>query len=158
MKAASIAEIKTELKLKTATELADLCLRLARHKKENKELLHYLLFEKDDLETYIENVKEEMDNSFSEVSTTNAYFAKKSLRKILRTANKHIKYTGSKEAEATLLIHFCAGFKNLKLASNKNTALTNIFNSQIKKIESAIASMHEDLQHDYLQKLKLLQA
>lgn len=149
MKSASISEIKGELKDKTVTELAALCLRLARYKKENKELLSFLIFEADDVETYIRSVKEEMEEGFANVNTGNLYFAKKNLRKILRIANKHIKYTGSKEAEAAILIHFCAGFKGLKLPVAKNTALNNLYNGQLKKIGSAIAAIHEDLQHDY---------
>jgi len=156
MKAASISEIKTSLKTKTSTELAELCLRLARYKKENKELLNYLLFEADNAENYIAAVKEEMDESFAAVNTTNAYFAKKSLRKILRVMGKHIKYTGSKEAEATLLLYFCAAFKGLKLPTTKNAALANLYNAQLKKAEAAIATMHEDLQHDFLREIDRL--
>ena len=48
MKAASISEIKTELKGLPPAQLTELCLRLARFKKENKELLTYLLFEAND--------------------------------------------------------------------------------------------------------------
>src|SRR4028119_2331333 len=150
MKAASISEIKTELKSKSATQLLELCLRLGRFKKENKELLTYLLFEAEDVETYISQVKEEMDKGFAEVNRSNNYFAKKSLRKILRFLNKHIKYTGSKEVEITLLFYFCSGYKKLELPKHKNTALTNLYSSQVKKIKAAIGAMHEDLQHDYL--------
>ena len=45
MKAATVHEIKQALIGNTAKELAELCLRLAKFKKENKELLTYLLFE-----------------------------------------------------------------------------------------------------------------
>jgi len=45
MKAATIHEIKQELATIKPAALADLCLRLAKFKKENKELLTYLLFE-----------------------------------------------------------------------------------------------------------------
>jgi hypothetical protein len=149
MKSASISEIKTELKEKSAPQLAALCLRLARYKKENKELLSFLLYEADDIETYINSVREEMDEGFAAVNTTNIYFAKKNIRKILRIANKHIKYMSNKEAEAAVLIHFCAGCRGLKLPVAKNTALTNLYNGQLKKIEAAIGAIHEDLQHDY---------
>ena len=57
MKAASVNEIKQQLKEVNPVELIELCLRLARFKKENKELLTYLLFEADDLQAYIANVK-----------------------------------------------------------------------------------------------------
>jgi len=39
MKAASISELKQELQNISAKEITDICLRLARFKKENKELL-----------------------------------------------------------------------------------------------------------------------
>jgi Tfp pilus assembly pilus retraction ATPase PilT len=156
MKAATINEIKTELKRLPQARATELCLRMARFKKENKELLTYLLFEADDLTSYLKTIKEDIDISFAEVHRTNLYFAKKSLRKILRNINKHIKYTADKGAEAELLLHYCTNFKGLKLATNKSAALSNIYTAQLKKIEAAIGTMHEDLQHDYLIQLERL--
>jgi hypothetical protein len=149
MKAASVNEIKQELKQLNTGELTELCLRLARFKKENKELLTYLLFEAHNLPGYIESVKEQMDENFAEINTSNIYFAKKTLRKILRLANKYIRYTASKEAEADILLHYLTSFKGVKLSWHKSTALTNLYNAQLKKIRAAIDTMHEDLQHDY---------
>ena len=63
MKAATITEIKKELKFKSSEELALLCLRLSRFKKENKELLTYLLFESEDEEAFIKGIKEERVSS-----------------------------------------------------------------------------------------------
>jgi gas vesicle protein len=157
MKAASISEIKKELKDISPVELIELCLRLTRHKKENKELVTYLLFEAHDMEQFIKNIKEEMDNSFSQINLSNVYFAKKSLRKILRTANKFIRFAANKATEVELLLHYCTNFKGLNKVWNKSTALTNLYNSQLKKIESSIAVMHEDLQHDYLKELQRLE-
>src|SRR5215213_8617301 len=149
MKAASVNEIKQELKESSAAHLTELCLRLARFKKENKELLTYLLFEADDLPAYINNVKQQIDEDFSQINITNVYFAKKTLRKILRIANKYIRYTGSKEAEVEILLYYLTNFKGLKISWHKSTALTNLYNAQLKKINAAIDTMHEDLQHDY---------
>ena len=149
MKAASVNEIKQQLKEVNPTELIELCLRLARFKKENKELLTYLLFEADDLQAYIANVKKQMDEDFSQINISNLYFAKKTLRKILRIANKYIRYTGSKEAEIEILLYYLTNFKGLKISWHKSTALTNLYNAQLKKIKVAIETMHEDLQHDY---------
>src|SRR6188768_3029259 len=114
MKAASVNEIKQELKELNPAQLAELCLRLARFKKENKELLTFLLFEAHDLSSYIDSVKQQMDENFAEINTSNIYFAKKTLRKILRIANKYIRYTGSKEAEVEILLYYCTNFKGLK--------------------------------------------
>jgi hypothetical protein len=156
MKAASSHEIKQELKELSPGRLVDLCLRLARFKKENKELLTYLLFEADDMETYTAGVKQEMDENFAEINTSNIYYAKKSLRKILRTVNKYIRYTGSKQAETELLLHFCAKLKQSGIPFQKSNALNNLYHAQLKKIKAAIATLHEDLQYEYLRKLEPL--
>ena len=90
-----------------------------------------------------------MDEDFSQINISNLYFAKKTLRKILRIANKYIRYTGSKEAEIEILLYYLTNFKGLKISWHKSTALTNLYNAQLKKIKVAIETMHEDLQHDY---------
>ena len=149
MKSASISEIKQELTNASPKELLELCLRVIKYKKENKELVNYLLFEAHDLPGYIENVKKEIDEQFIEINQTNLYFAKKSLRKILKTTNRYIKYTASKEMEADLLIYFCNKIKTSGIRINKSTALANLYNNQIKKIKAVIDTLHEDLQHDY---------
>lgn len=156
MKAATANEIKQELKGLNAAQLTELCLRLARFKKENKELLTYLLFEAHDLPAYINSVKEQIDEDFAQINTTNIYFAKKTLRKILRIANKYIRYTASKEAETEILLYYCTNLKGLKISWHKSTALTNLYNAQLKKINAAIATMHEDLQHDYQRSVERL--
>jgi hypothetical protein len=149
MKAATINELKQELLNAPAAKLTELCLRLARFKKENKELLTYLLFEAHDTAAYIENVKQAMAEQFEEVNKSNVYFVKKTLRKILRTANKYIRYSGLATVEAELLIYFCKQMKQLGIPIDKNPVLTNIYLNQLKKIHKAVATLHEDLQYDY---------
>lgn len=157
MKAASISEVKTELKGKSAAQLAELCLRLARFKKENKELLTYLLFEADDEEAYRRSVKTEIEEGIAAINTSNLYLAKKMLRKVLRTTNKFIKYSGDKVTEAELLLHFCTELKASGIALHKSTALMNLYEGQVKKIKAAVAGMHEDLQYEYKAPLAALQ-
>jgi hypothetical protein len=77
MKAASISDIKQELTNIEPAKLLELCLRLAKYKKDNKELLNYLLFEANDEQAYISNVKKEIEESFVEINQSNLYFAKK---------------------------------------------------------------------------------
>ena len=156
MKAASIHELKQELNSVAPATVAALCLRLARYKKENKELLTYLLFEAHDEQAYIQSVHAEIQIQFSEINTSHLYFAKKSLRKILRFAGKHIKYTGSKQAEVAILIFFCTQLKTSGMPIQKSTALTSLYNQQIKKIKLALASLHEDLQHDFKKEMETL--
>lgn len=156
MKPASVNDIKQRLKEAEKKELIELCLRLARFKKENKELLTYLLFEADDLTSYIQNARESIDTEFAAINTSNVYFAKKSLRKILRQVNKYIRYTGDKRAEVEILLHFLTDLHGLKIAWRKSTALMNLYQSQLKKIEAAIGTMHEDLQWDYRKEVERL--
>jgi len=156
MKPASVNEIKKRLKETDKNDLIEICQRLARFKKENKELLTYLLFEEDDLQGYIKNVKEEIDEGFPQVNTSNVYFAKKTIRKILRIAHKHIRYTNSKTAEAEILLHYVTSLKGLNLSWQKSTALTNLYKAQLKKIDTAISTMHEDLQYEYRRELNRL--
>lgn len=157
MKAASVNEIKQELKHLPPAQLIELCLRLVRHKKENKELLGFLLFDAGNLPSFIQSIKEEIDEGFAEMNRSNLYFVKKSLRKILRNTGKYIRYAADKEVEIELLLHYCTNFKGLKIPAHKNTALINLYSSQIKKIRVAIATLHEDLQHDYLKQVHRLE-
>ena len=154
MKAASIQELKQELSDTSPAKLKQLCLHLAKFKKENKELLTYLLFEAHDEAAYINEVKAGIDEGFTELPKANNYLNKKTLRKILRIANKHIKYMGSKQAEASILMHFCNELKCSSIPFQKTTVLTNLYLQQIKKIKAAIATLHEDLQYDFQQQLK----
>lgn len=156
MKAASVNELKEELKQLPAARLVELCLRLAKYKKENKELLNYLLLESGDEQGYIHAVKNVIAEEFSTVNSSNLYFAKKTIRKILRTANKHIRYIGTKQAEAELLLYFCSVLKGSGIAFEKSTALSNLFHAQVKKASKAIDTMHEDLQYDHKKELNKL--
>ena len=149
MQAAPISDIKKQLKKTDATQLIEICLELARFKKDNKELLTYLLFEADDEGTYISAVKTEMDDLFAEINTSNLYFAKKSLRKILRNVTKYIRYTGSKTAEAELLIYYCKKMKMSGISFKKSPTLVNLYTGVLKKIDAVLNSLHEDLRHDY---------
>jgi len=156
MKAATINELKKELQEVPPAQLVELCLRLAKFKKENKELLNYLLFESHDLQAYIEAVKEEMDAAFAESPRQNIYFVKKHLRKILRATNKHIKYTSSKQAEVELLLYYCTKIKKAGIKVGESVALTKLYLQQVKKIEKSISLQHEDLQYDYKRQLERL--
>lgn len=149
MKAATVAQLKKELQYKSQDEVLQLCLRLARFKKENKELLTYLLFESDSEEGYIETVKEEIDQMFSEINVNSYFYIKKSVRKILRTIKKYIRYSGNKATEVELLLYFCEKLKSFRPSINRNTTLKNLYTRQLEYIKKKIPLLHEDLQHDY---------
>jgi hypothetical protein len=156
MKAATIHEIKQELLTLKPAVLAELCLRLGKFKKENKELLTYLLFEAHDEQAYVTGIKSEIDEEFSSINLSHLYFAKKSLRKIVRIINKYCRYSGHKETELTLRIHFCTTLKESGIPIAKNAVINNLYLSQLKKINIVLASLHEDLQFDYLKEIEKL--
>lgn len=156
IESASISDIKKELQLLEPKQLAELCLQLAKYKKDNKEYLSYLLFHSHDKNTAVALVKEEIDILFTEINHINLYVVKKSLRKILRFTNKHIKYIGSKEQEIELLIYFCKKIRLSRIPINKSTVLQNLYNAQVKKINGIVLKLHEDLQYDYLNELEAL--
>ena len=156
MKAATVAQLKKELQFRDSEELLQLCLRLARFKKENKELLTYLLFESDSEEGYINTIKEELDFLFQEINTNSYFYIKKSVRKILRTLKKYIRYSGNKETEVALLLYFCEKLVTFRPSIRQNTTLLNLYQRQLVFVEKKIGTLHEDLQYDYRQILEEL--
>ena len=156
MKAASLKELKAELNMHTPSEVTDICMRLARFKKENKELLTYLLFNAGDEQGYITEVKEHLLEQFEVMNMSNVYLIKKTLRKIIRSINKFIKYSGIKQTEAELLIFLCKEIKSRRLPLTSNKALENIYARLIIRIEKVITTLHEDLQYDYAVEMRSL--
>lgn len=156
MKAYSLNALKNELGELSPAKVMALCMRLAKYKKENKELLTYLLFHAHDEEAYIKNIKNEIDEKFEEINKSNVYYVKKSLRKILRSTNKYIKYSGSDQTETELLIYFCKKMRNVGIPLDASVAYNNIYLNQLKRIHKAVESLHEDLQYDYRKEIETL--
>jgi len=149
MKVATVKELKQELSNHSPDELLEICLRLSKFKKENKELLTYLLFEASNEAAYIKNVKSEIKQQFEEINTASYYYMKKSIRKILRNTKTHIRYSKKKETEVELLIYFCAELKNITPSIKNNNVLNNLYSRQIEVIKKAISCLHDDLKFDY---------
>jgi len=154
MKAATINEIKQELTTLKPAALVELCLRLGKFKKENKELLTYLLFEANNEEGYIAGIKKEIDEEFATINQSHLYFAKKSLRKIVRIINKYCRYSAVKETEIELRLHFCTTLKKSGIPITQNQVINNLYLGQLKKIHTVLSTLHEDLQYDFLKELK----
>jgi hypothetical protein len=156
MKAVSVKQLKIALNNCSQSEMVELCLNLSKFKKENKELLTYLLFEADFEEGYIETVKLEIDEQFELINTKTYYFIKKSIRKILRIIKKYIRYSKKKETEIELLLYFCQKLKAFKPSIKNNTVLKNIYIREIEAIKKKLLLLHEDLQYDYNLELEKL--
>ena len=156
MKAATVIQLRKELETLDEDYLRELCLRLARFKIENKELLTYLLFESEDEAFYVDGIKEQVDKLFEEINKKSYFYIKKSVRKILRLLKKYARYSNSKETEVELLIYYCYKLKTLKPSISNNLTLTKIFLKQTENIEKKIIKLHEDLQFDFRERLKQL--
>ena len=157
MKAATISEIKQELTNSSPSTLVELCLRLSKFKKENKELLTYLLFEAHDSVAYIQSVKNEIDHYFELINKKNPYYIKKSLRKILRMIYKYVRYSALATIEIELLVYFCTRMKTLEISVENDPVFKNIYQNQLKRVRKAMSSIHEDLQYDYQREIDKLQ-
>ena len=155
MKSNSLHEIKKELQALPASELTELCLSLAKYKKDNKEFLAYLLFQAQNKTDFLNDVKAEVDAYFLELKTQpSLYYVKKNLRKLLRVITKYNKYLNDKAISADLLIYFCKQLKNSGIPYKKSQLLVNMYEQQLKKINTLISGLHEDLRHDYLSDLE----
>lgn len=148
MQAEKLSDIKKELNNLSTSELISICLRLAKYKKENKELLSYLLYDAEDPVLYSQKIKTSLQNEFIDLKK-HYYYSAKSLRKILRTINRHAKYTSSKQAEIELLIWFSDNFLIYADIKSSHKPLIALFTRQLEKIKAIIPKLHEDLQFDY---------
>jgi hypothetical protein len=149
MKAAGVKAIKDELKMRSREDLMELCLNLSKFKKENKELITYLLFEAGDENYFIQGIKDEITSEFEEVNRKSYYYIKKSIRKILRNTKKNIRYSKKKQTEIELLLFFCKKLKTFTPSISKSIPLTKIFDREIERIQKSISSLDPDLQYDY---------
>jgi hypothetical protein len=155
MKSASLHELKKELALLPAKDLVDICVSLAKYKKDNKDFLNYVLFESYDNAGFIAEIKNEIDEHFAELKAqNNLYYAKKSLRKLLRVLTKYCKYMNDKAITADLHIYFCSRLKSSGIPIRKSQLILNMYEQQLKKIKTLIGSLHEDLQSDYTRELE----
>ncbi|WP_420573251.1 hypothetical protein [Kordia sp.] len=157
MKAVTVTILKKELNEHSHQELIDICLKLAKFKKENKELLTYVLFDSRDEDAYIREIKEEVDEAFSKLNHDSLYYVKKSLRKILRMLKKYIRYSKKKETEADILLYFCGKLKELKPSHKRSLQIVNIYEQQLRMAKKAVSTLHEDIQYDFHLEIEELQ-
>ena len=151
MKPATIKTLSDELKNLNSEELVRVCLRLAKFKKENKELLTYLLQQAENEESYREELKNEITEQFASINTSNLYYAKKGLRKVLRYTDRFIKYSGNLETEVEVRMHYCKELKQSTIQIDRSVLISNLYQRQLDKINKKIHELHDDLQYDYMQ-------
>ncbi len=148
MESPKLHTLKKELQNVPSPALANHLLRIAKYKTENKELLHYLLFYHDNTEEYVAEVKVLIQENFEGLPLSD-YAKVKSVRKITRILNKHIKFIADKRYEVELSSYFCELFIDYKLAKSYNKSLLNLLYRQLKRTNKLLPKLHEDLSYDY---------
>ncbi|MDA3930613.1 MAG: hypothetical protein PF541_16825 [Prolixibacteraceae bacterium] len=156
MKPESISTIKKELLHQPPDKLIEYCIRLTKYKVENKQLMNYLLFQAYDQEDYIKEVKEEIDEQFKNLNKSRVFLSKKTVRKVLKTTQKYIKFSGEKTTELELLIYFCRKLKTSGLSLRYGTVLGNMYMRQFEQVKKVMKTLHEDLQLDYADQVERL--
>ncbi|MGY5352938.1 hypothetical protein ACXGQW_10335 [Wenyingzhuangia sp. IMCC45533] len=149
MKPANVSLLKKELAELDRSNLVEIIIRLSKFKKENKELLSYLIFESEDEENYISDIKLEIDHLFHHMNKSSFFYMKKTIRKILKLIKTYSRYSHVKETEIDLLLYFCTQLKGIKPNIFKNQIISNIYFREVNNIETKIKKLHPDLQFDY---------
>ena len=149
----SLQEQKKELHQLSKTELEAICLRFARFKKENKELLEFVLFHQGDPQAYADALKTDLADVFKSLTGANYSDAKK-LRKITKALNKHAKYMQNPTLEADLWIWFCYTYCYSLAAKSTAQVIRNFFAKAVIKVEKIQYKLHEDLAFDVAQELE----
>lgn len=157
MEIASIKELRKSLSEKTPKELLELCLQMAKYKKENKEYLTYLIYEAPNEAAYVEGVKRLLASEFEDLDRSSFYRLKKGVRKALRLCIKYIRYSKNKATEAELRLTFCKELVQMRPSIKRSTILKNIYYQQRKMTLKAVDKLHEDLQFDYEEELRELE-
>lgn len=155
MKPEKLINIKKELLNYSVIELTDICVRLAKYKKENKELLQYLLFDANDPLEYADQIKVLLLEDFISMQK-HYYYSAKSLRKIIRLINRYAKYTASKQVEIELALWFCNNYLVYADLRSSHKPLQSLLLRQFEKINKLLPKLHEDLQFDYRQEFETL--
>ena len=154
MNSESLSTLKKEIQNLPPELVVQYCIRMAKYKTENKELLSYLIFNAYDQQTFIDEVTKEIDHQFKNLNKSNLYLAKKTIRKALKTTRKFVKFSGIKQTEIELLIHFCKKLKSTGLSLHHGKVLGNMYMRQFERINNVISTLHEDIQPDYAEEMK----
>lgn len=149
MKSPKLAEIKKALIHTSRDELIEMTIQLAKYKVENKELLHYLLFDAQDETAFVNEVKDYISEEFEAMNTKNYYWMRKSVRKTLKNVKKYIKFSKEKSTEIELHLHFLAQMLQLKPSILKDKRLASLYQRTLLFVDRKISGVHEDLQYDY---------
>lgn len=157
MKPKSLKEIREELVYAEKQELVDFCLQMVRFKVENKELLTYELFYKNNKDLYLSQIESHVDKEFNGLNNASYFYLKKGVQKINRHIKKYIRIAKDPEIEVHLLLYFLKKFKAYKPNLLNQKILNNMYHREYKLVVKRIDKLQPDLQYDYEKALEELE-
>lgn len=153
-----IAEIKKAVGFLDEKELRLLLMEIIGFSTDNKRFAYFKLHEQQDEQFFMSESKEFLLQEFFKAVNTNYWTGKKSLQKLRSTLNKLLKFTKRKDFQLELILYFCLQCKEFGYLSYRHPVIENLYTTQLRKAESLINKLHEDLQYDYEHQLEELKA
>jgi hypothetical protein len=151
-----ITEIKKAINYLDEKELKSLLLDIIGFTTDNKRYAYFKLHEQQDEGFFLAETKELLLQEFTKCYHTNYWTGKKLLQKLRGILNKLLKFTKRKDQQLELIIYFCQQAEAFGYLRYKHPVIQNLYAVQLKKAESLISKLHEDLQYDYEQQLEEL--
>lgn len=150
-----LSDLKKELLELSKPELIQLCLRVAKLKRENKELLAYLIYDVDDPLFYAQKLKPEIKEVFNQ-PFQHPYYLTKSIRKAMRLITKYYRFTSNKQGETELLIYLVEEFHQTWRYEYRYQALGKVIFRCLEKAQSNLNKIAEDFKADFEQPISEL--
>ncbi len=152
----ALKTIRDELSILSHKELVSIVTSMVKFRKENKELITYLLFDSKDEAGFVRSTIAEIDEAMSSINRFNAKQQIKHICKVLRLIRKAIKISGKHDTAVQLLLHFCKIFKEKNIPIYRFKGLNLIWDRCLSQIETELTKVHEDLRYDYNYELSQL--
>lgn len=155
MEKISINIIKKELQELSQKQLVDICIQLAKARKENKEQLDFLLLKSHHISQYELELKAEIDAQFEMFTHYKYYQLIKPLKAYVKSVLKQISYSKNPSFELEIIIYLCKQF--FRFSDDESIwfyKINIIYDSLARKIEPRFKKLHEDEQFDYRVKLE----
>ncbi len=148
MKTESLNSLRKHLSTLSSMELAQLCVDMAKYRKENKEYLQYLLFERHDHDILITDIVTSLDETMKNLSRTPSTRVKE-VRKVQKEIKKYIRFIKNPVYELQLLLWFSDALALIAESRIARPHFISLYAAQVKRMTIIFDKLHEDIQYDY---------
>ena len=154
----TLAQLKKEIQTLPAEKIIALITKLGKFNALNKQLITYELFDAETPETYISDLKVEINDALNLIKLDSWYNQKKTFKKFMKTIGNYKKIMANNEME--LQMHLAIATKIYHILTHEKYDINFIIEAQLFKsialIKKLIDTLHQDLQYDYLKQYKKL--